>query len=151
LCNAINTLYVLIATVNCVCPRHDVYVKTSRIHILKQCYFNQINQMKSRTCLGLSKYDMNTCLYYILTVLLCLTVNGFIQWHDYHSIYITPFLVVVFHTFSNFAMYLLGFLAGIIIARSTALENLESLTEIKLDPAAKPGAVGSINTPHSII
>lgn len=32
-----------------------------------------------------------------------------------------------------------------------ATVNCVSLTEIKLDPAVKPGAVGSVITPHSVI
>ncbi len=103
------------------------------------------------TCLGLSKYDMNTVFYYILTVVLCLVFNILIYRRQFFPRDITLLSLMVFGTFSNVLMYVLGFLAGIIMARTTAIENLESLTEIKLDPAVKPGAVGSITPPLSII
>ncbi len=107
--------------------------------------------MKMRTCMGLSQYDMKMCFYYLLTVLLCITVNCIIKLHEYHSNDTAIFSFMVLYTFSNFSMYVLGFLAGIVIARSTANENLESLTEIKSDPAVKSDAVGDNNTPHSVI
>jgi hypothetical protein len=42
-------------------------------------------------------------------------------------------------------MYIMGLLTGIIIARSTALENLESIIE------EKSGVVRDINNPYSVI
>jgi hypothetical protein len=107
--------------------------------------------MKFQMFLGLSQYDMNTVFYYLLVFSLCLTFNFYLRWLNSHVEEINISLVQVVCTITVCFMYIMGFLSGIVVARTTALENLESLTEIKSDPAVKPGAVGSINTPHSII
>jgi hypothetical protein len=107
--------------------------------------------MQLHTCLALSKYDLNTGFYFLLVFALCLAFNLYIHLFDCGVIEMTfSYAMLVVTLFSCF-MYILGFLSGIVVARTTVMENLESLTEIKLDPAVKPGAVGSITPPLSII
>lgn len=77
--------------------------------------------------------------------MLCIVATCFVKWHDYYFKDITLFSAMVFNTFSHFFMYFLGFLAGIMIARSTALENLELLKSEKL------GAMGGSNTPFLVL
>ena len=76
---------------------------------------------------------MKTLFYYTLTVALCLSVNIFIAWFDYFKIQRDFFFFSVFCCLSSFVMYLQGLLAGIIIARVTVRENLESLSTVRVD------------------
>ncbi len=101
--------------------------------------------MKLHACLGLSKYDMNTVFYYVLVFSLCLTFNLYIHWFNNDAGDGSFSCAMVVATLFNSFMYILGFLAGIIIARSTAHENLESLME------DKSGVVSDVNAPLSVI
>ena len=90
---------------------------------------------------------MNTVFFYGLTVVLCVAFNFYIHVRSYHVDDLDILRVMIFGTISNLFMYFLGFLAGIIMARSTTFENLES----EKPYMSKPDAVGGNNDPLSVI
>ncbi len=110
-----------------------------------------MNQMKLQSCLGLSQYDMNTVFYYLLVFSLCLTFNFYIHLLNSHVEETKISSVQVFCTIAVCFMYIVGFLSGIVIARVTTLENIESQKIVNSNPAVKSDAVGDNNTPLSVI
>ncbi len=89
--------------------------------------------MKLHTCLGLSEYDTDTMYYYFYILLLCICAICSLQVHKILSIEVTCLFMLVVFIFNSLIILLIGILFGIIAARSTVHENLESLGYIKTD------------------
>ncbi len=83
--------------------------------------------MRVSSCLGLSQHDTDTLFYVMLVTMLCITVHVTIEVYDQLDSNNNFLYFMLFNQFSNFALYFLGFLSGILIARVTLKENTESL------------------------
>lgn len=98
--------------------------------------------MRLHAFLGLSEFDMGTFVYYGLAVALCILVNFFIMWYENSDKEANFIFFMAFRSLDSVITYLFGFLSGIVIARSSVQENLESL---------KPCEVSDIPLPLSVI
>ncbi len=84
-------------------------------------------------------------------IILCVSFCFYLHWigSDLKEKPVPYLLILV--TFANSFMYVMGFLAGITIARSTALENLKDAKKIRSYSTANSDAVPSINDPLLVI
>ena len=103
--------------------------------------------MKSREYLGLSEYDMSTVIYYMKIITLVESVFLFLTWYFHHNVKNEVLFLFVVQPIYSLVMYFIGFITGIIIARTTVREFLESQNGINAAATVvKPGAVNDTDS-----
>ena len=102
--------------------------------------------MKLREFLGLSEYDMNTIIYYMKMITLVEAIFLFLNWYIHHNVRNEVLFLFVIQPIYSLVMYFIGFITGIIIARSTVREYLESQGRINAITVVKPGSVNETDS-----
>ena len=87
--------------------------------------------MQLRACPGLSRYDTSTLLYFAMILSICLLVDLLVC--GLFDTAVDAWIFFAVFMFHGLALYFVGVLSGVIIARSTVRENLESLGFVKTD------------------
>jgi hypothetical protein len=106
--------------------------------------------MKLCEFLGLSEYDMNIVFYYTKAVVLIEFIFTCLMWCIHWSVsHEAVFLFGLQQIYSLF-LYIIGFLTGIMIARTNVHENSESLCGIHAATVVKHNAVNTTDTILSV-
>ena len=108
-------------------------------HLMKLCYF-----------LGLSEYDINIVFHYTKAVVLIEFIFTFLMWCIHWSVSSEAVFLFGLQQICSLFLYLIGFLTGIMIARTNAHENSESLGGIHAATVVRSNAVNDTDTILSV-